>query len=148
MKAFSFRLERLLRLREEAENRQARATGEATRTEADLERLCRDQEEYFQEIGDRVTPTAGQLTNAGLLRALHLTSAAALSQLESAERAREDARRAAEAERERLAEAQRDRKTLERLKEHQRVAWQGEQKRDEQKDMDEIAGRNRGPSNR
>ncbi|MBL8989439.1 MAG: flagellar export protein FliJ [Gemmatimonadales bacterium] len=144
MKAFSFRLERLLRLREEAEQQQARVMSEAARTEADLDRLCDDQQNYVARIGDRVTPPAGQVTNAGVLRALHLTSAAAASQLEDAERARAEARKQADQERERLADARRDRKTLERLKEHQKAAWQGEQNRDEQKTMDEIAGRPRG----
>lgn len=145
MKAFSFRLERLLRLREEAEQRQARVLGEASRTEADLDRLCEDQQSYVARIGDRVTPSAGQVTNAGILRALHMTSVAAASQLADAEKARADARKLADEERERLADARRDRKTLERLKEHQKAAWQGEQNRDEQKTMDEIAGRPRGP---
>lgn len=148
MKAFSFRLERLLRLREEAEQRQARAFSDATRAEADLDRLCREQQDYLAQIGDRMTPDAGQITNAGLLRALHLTSAAAASQLEDAQEAREDARKSADAERDRLTEAQRDRKTLERLKEHQRTAWQDEANRDEQKTMDEIAGRPRGEPGR
>ena len=141
MKAFSFRLERLLRLREDAEQRQARTVGEASRAEADLDQLVRDHTSHVESVGARVTPVAGQLTSAGLLRALHLTSAAAASQLEDAERARAEARKLADAERERLAVAQRDRKTLERLKEHQKTAWQGEQNRDEQRVMDEIAGR-------
>jgi flagellar export protein FliJ len=148
MKGFSFRLERLLRLREEAEQRQARAMGEAARAEADLDRLCHDQQDFVERIGDRVVPTAGQLTNAGLLRTLHLASVAAVHQLEDAERARAEARKRADAERERLADARRDRKTLERLKDHQRTTWQGERSRDEQKEMDEIAGRTRGTPGR
>ena len=50
-----------VRQRGEAEQRQARVLGEASRTEADLDRLCQDQESYIARIGDRVTPSAGQV---------------------------------------------------------------------------------------
>lgn len=144
MKAFSFRLERLLRLRGDAEQRQAVVLGEAAREEAQMEGLCREQESYLAEMSGRLQPPVGQVTNAGMLRALQLTGLAAANQLEQAEQERDEARRRADVERDRLAEARRERKTLERLKENQRATWLGEVDRDEQKTMDEIAGRSRG----
>lgn len=144
MKAFSFRLERLLRLRGDAEQRQAIVLGEAARAEAEMEGLCRDQESFLAGMVDRLKPQVGQVTSAGMMRTLQLTGIAAASQLEQAEQERDEARRQADVERDRLAEARRERKTLERLKEHQRAAWLGEVDRDEQKTMDEIAGRSRG----
>ncbi|MBX3147642.1 MAG: flagellar export protein FliJ [Gemmatimonadales bacterium] len=146
MKAFSFRLERLLRLRGDAEQRQAVVLGEAARAEAEMEGLCRDQHTYLAGMSDRLQPTVGQVTSAGMMRTLQLTGLAAANQLEQAEQERDEARRRADTERERLAEARRERKTLERLKENQRTAWRGEVDRDEQKTMDEIAGRSRGSS--
>ncbi|MGE0441765.1 MAG: flagellar export protein FliJ [Gemmatimonadales bacterium] len=148
MKNFSFRLERLLRLREEAEQRQAMALGEATRAEVSADQLCEEREDHLRGVHDRVTPVAGQLTSAGMLRTLQLASAAAAGQVEAAEQAREAARAQADQERDRLIAAQRDRKTLERLREHQKAAWQGAVARHEQQTMDEIAGRTRGPAAR
>ena len=144
MKAFHFRLDRVLRLKEEAEQQQARAMGEAARTEAALDQLCEDQAAHVRNVGERVSGATATPTNAGMLRALHLTAVAALHQLEDAEKARVDARKAADEERVRLAEAQRERRTLERLKEHQRSAWNRDLALDERKAMDEVAGRVRG----
>lgn len=144
MKAFAFRLERLLKLREEAEQRRAIALGEANHAEVSLDRVCRDRASHVEDVAGRAAPAAGQRTSAGMLRALHLTSAAAALQLADAEAARAAARVAADEERARLADARRDRKTLERLKAHQHAAWRDELGRDEQKTMDEIAGRPRG----
>lgn len=144
MKAFHFRLDRILRLKEEAEQQRARAMGEAARTEAAMDQMCVDQAEYARTVGDRVSAATAQPTSAGMLRSLHLTAAAAMHQLEDAEKARVEARKAADDERIRLAEAQRERRTLERLKEHQRSAWSRDLALDERKAMDEVAGRIRG----
>jgi len=144
MKSFTFRLDRILRLREEAEQRQARVMGAAARTEAELDQLCVEQRNYVVGVGAKAAPVAGERTNAGVLRALHLAAQAAAGQLAEAEKARDEARLAADQERVRLAAAQRERRTLERLKEHQRHAWGEELARDEQKTMDEVTARSKG----
>jgi flagellar export protein FliJ len=141
MKSFSFRLDRILKLRSQAEQTQARRYGEAARAEADLERQCEEQARYLAGIGERITPNAGQVTNAGVLRALHLTSAVAADQLDQAEQARQDAERRAAAERSQLAQARVERKSLERLKEQQQADWRDAARRQEQKETDEIAAR-------
>ncbi len=144
MKAFSFRLDRILKLREDAEQRQARIMGDATRAETELDDLCREQASFLRSVGDRVTPAPGLRTSAGMLRILQLTSAAAASQLDQAEKARDEATKVADAERDVLASARRDRKTLERLKEEQQGQWREDDARVERKTMDEIASRTRG----
>lgn len=144
MKAFSFRLDRILKLREDAEQRQARIMGDATRAETELDDLCREQASFLRSVGDRVTPAPGLRTSAGMLRILQLTSAAAASQLDQAEKARDEATKVADAERDFLASARRDRKTLERLKEEQQGQWREDDARVERKTMDEIASRTRG----
>jgi flagellar export protein FliJ len=144
VKAFFFRLDRILKLRGDAEQAQAKRYGEAARKEAELERRCREQAEYLTEIGDRLTPAAGQVTTAGELRALQLTSDAAATQLDHSRRARADAEIRAEGERVELAKARIERKTLERLKDQQRADWREADKKQDQKDTDEIAARTRG----
>ncbi len=148
MKAFSFRLDRILRLKEEAEGQQARVMGEAARNEAVLDQICLDQAGYVLKVSDQAAAITGERTNAGKLRTRHLAAMAALRQLEEAERARVVARKLADVERVRLAEAQRERRTLERLKAHQRETWDQELVRDERKTMDEVAGRPRGATGR
>lgn len=143
MKAFSFRLDRVLRLREQAEQRQAARLAAAAREQAELDGLCRDQASYVETVGDRVTPKPGAAASAGWLRALGLTAAAASRQLEEAEQSRETARRQADLERDRLANARVERKTLERLRERQHEAWRQAADRVEQAAIDEVAARRR-----
>lgn len=145
MKSFSFRLDRILRLRERAEEVQARRFGEAARDEADRSRDCEEQAAYLAEVGARIAPEAGQRTNAGLLRVLQLTSQAASAQLADAETARREAEEKTEAERVELARTQAERKSLTKLKENQLATWREAMDRRDRGDMDEIASRVRGP---
>ena len=141
MKAFSFRLDRILRLRESAEQRQARAYGHAARLESELDRLCAEQATHLEQIGDRVAPAAGQHTSAGVLRLLSLTAEAAAQQLDLAHQDREEARQTASAERDRLAQARVERKSLERIRGNRHAAWKEAAGREDQKETDEIAAR-------
>lgn len=143
MKSFSFRLQRILKLREDAEQAQARRYGAASQVEAEADRQCRNQAEHLERVADRLTPPVGARTNAGLLRAIQLTSAAATRQLEDAEQARQAAEAAAEAERIALTKARVERKALERLKEHHTASWREGVERQDQRDTDEIASRRR-----
>jgi flagellar export protein FliJ len=145
MKSFSFRLARILKLRETAEQAQARRFGEAARDEMDRDREAAEQAAYLEQVGERLAPPAGHRTSAGLLRVLKLTSEAAASQLADAEQAREAAQVKAETERVELARTRVERKTLERLKEQQYVNWREAADRRDRKEMDEIASRPRGP---
>ena len=144
MKSFSFRLDRILKLRETAEQAQARRYGDAARDEAERDRECEDQVAYLDRVGQRLTPKTGERTSAGLLRVLQLTSDAAAAQLADAEQARVEAQARAEAERTELARARIERKTLERLKEQEHIDWREGAEQSDRKDMDEIASRRRG----
>lgn len=144
MKAFSFRLDRILKLREDAEQNQARRYGHAARAEADLDRQCREQANYLAAVSERIAPLTGQLTNVGVLRVLQLTSDAAATQLEEARRARTEAEKTAEVERSQLAQARVERKSLERLKDQHHADWRETAQRHDQREMDEIAARTRG----
>ncbi len=144
MKGFSFRLDRILKLREDAERRQARVMGEASRAETELTVRCREQAQRVETAGRQATPAPGAITSVGMLQLLQLASAAAATQLDQSEKARDEATKVTDAERDRLAAARRDRMTLERLKDHKHQQWREDDVRDERKTMDEIAGRPRG----
>ena len=143
MKGFFFRLDRILRLREDAERRQARVYGHAARTESELSRLCEEQADHLERIGDRLAPTPGESTSAGLLRVLNLTLAAAARQLDQARQHRDEARETATTELDRLSQARVERQSLERIRGHRHAAWKEATGREEQKDTDEIAARKR-----
>jgi flagellar export protein FliJ len=147
MKNFSFRLERILRLREEAEQRQARRMGDAAREEAEADRVCGDHARNVERVSQRLTQEPGRVVNVGLLQARALTATAAARQLEDAERERALAREVADTERERLTQARVERRSLERMRERRLDSWRKEVDREEQRTNDEIAnrGRQRGP---
>jgi flagellar export protein FliJ len=141
MKSFTFRLERILRLRTDAERQQARRLGEATQEEARLDALVQDQATYLERIGDRLAQQPGDRTSAGWLRVLTLTADAAAQQLQESARSRERARESVDALRERLPEARVERMSQERLRDRQEGTWKDSERREERSAMDEIAGR-------
>jgi flagellar export protein FliJ len=144
MKGFSFRLDRILRLREDAERQQARVYGQAAKAESEATRQCEEQADYLERIGERLAPPPGEQTNAGLLRVLSLTLAAAARQLDQARQHRDQARETATTELDRLSQARVGRQSLERIRGHRHAAWKEATGREEQKDTDEIAARSRG----
>ena len=143
MKRFQFRLQRVLKLREDAEQRQAHALGEALHEERVLDTICAEEQARLHTIGEQLAPKPGELRNAGMLRVLGLTAEAANSRLSAAEESRHAAQKSVANERELLSAARVERKTLERLKDQQLGAWTEAVGRDEQKTTDEIALRRR-----
>jgi flagellar FliJ protein len=141
MKGFRFRLDRILKLREDAEQRQAQVLGAALREESTLDELQAAGAQQLNQITEQLALKPGAVAHAGLLRVLGLTAEAATSQLAAVEQSREEARKVVEAERDRLAAARVERKSLERLREHHLEAFQRDQNQREQKRLDEIAGR-------
>ena len=76
---------------------------------------------------------------SGTLRNLGLVVEAAVGEVEAAERSlRESLDRVAE-EQERYGEARRERRVVERLREHRRENWTEDLKRDEQQEQDGLA---------
>lgn len=141
MKPFAFRLDRILRLRQDAERRQARRLGEVTREEARLEAACREQAQHLEQLSRGAQPVPGQATFAGWIRVLSLVAHAAEQRLDETERSRAAARELVEAERQRLTAARAEHRSLARLRERQHDAWSEEERRAERKTMDEVASR-------
>ncbi|MEO8449502.1 MAG: flagellar export protein FliJ [Gemmatimonadota bacterium] len=143
MKRFKFRLQRVLKLREDAEQRQAAALGEALHEERVLDTICAEEKARLDQISEQLAPKPGELRSAGMLQVLGLTAQAANTRLSAAEDSRHKAQKAVANERELLSAARVERKTLERLKDQQHGAWTEAIGRDEQKTTDEIALRKR-----
>jgi flagellar protein FliJ len=139
MKRFRFRLERLLQLRERHEHEQAQVLGLALREEADRRDARDAASERLGRIGEQLADGGAAVTSAGTLRNLGLVVEAAVGEVEAAERSlRESLDRVAE-EQERYGEARRERRVVERLREHRRENWTEDLKRDEQQEQDGFA---------
>ena len=139
MKRFTFRLERLLQLREAAEQERARelATArheeEARRTEVeDAARRLEDARRQAAEVRPGYTP-------AGTLRNLELSIGALTLQRQAAAQQHEQSLERLEAERQQYEAARRDRRVIERLREQRHAAWGEEYNRWEQGVLDETA---------
>jgi flagellar protein FliJ len=140
MKRFSFRLERLLQIREAEEREQARALGLALREEEACRLRALASEERLADARAQYLATPGDLSQAGTLRNLEL----ALGGLEEEFRTLTDTHEASlarlDAERQRFDQARMARRVLERLREQRRDAWETEVARLEQGASDEAAG--------
>lgn len=141
MKRFTFRLERLLKLRRTFEREQAKTLGRVIQAE-ERERENREQQEVrHAEARRQLAELSPEGTRAGLLVNLERSVRAIGKQ---ADAARETHRRAVEQvthERERYTEVRKDRRTLERLREKKRADWETETTRQEQAAIDEVAAR-------
>ncbi len=141
MKRFSFRLERLLQLRERAERTQAAELGAAMRAEetqrAALER-AREALERAVERGATEPFTVGTMRTRELARE-------AISQRIEVEQEALDLATGKRAEEQLLwQDKRRDRRSVEKLKEKRFDAWREDASRDEQKTIDGLA-QNRRP---
>lgn len=140
MSRFTFRLQRVLELRETAEQQQAAILGEASMAEEarrqDSDRVARELESAHDQVG---SATNGATTAAGMFRVLGLSIEAARLRALAAD----EALAAAEAKRleelDRFAEARTARRAIEKLKERQAAEWAVDAARKEQQTMDEIA---------
>ena len=144
MKKFSFRLQRVLQLREDVEHERAQQLGEALQEERAVQRECSERARHLERVSEQLAPPVGEPTNAGFLRVLGFTQQAAVRGLEAAEAAREAAGQQVDAEKAKYTEARVERKVVEKLKEVQRSAWETEASREEQKHLDEVALRRSG----
>jgi flagellar export protein FliJ len=145
VKRFVFRLQRLLQLRTDTERERARALGlarllEAARREA-LDHAQRD----FERAGEQAGGEPGSVFRAGELRNLALAVEAAAGRVDEADASHRAAEAEVSEEMERFGLARRERRVLERLREHREQHWVEERGREEQKDIDEVAGRRRPP---
>ncbi len=143
MKAFRFRLDRLLKLRERSEQERARALGEAMRAEEERRLAVDAAKSRLERIGNQLEGTSTGIHTAGTLRLWRMTAAAAAEHVEHVESSHRDASGEVEKEQERFREARKDRRVVERLRERRAAAWLTDASREEQKDIDDVSLRRR-----
>ena len=139
MKRFSFRLERLLQFRARAERAQAQVLGQALREEEDRRDAMEEATDRLGRIGEQLAEGRASITSAGTLCNLGLTVKAAVGEIEAAERSHRESLEKVEAEQERYGEARKDRRVVERLREHRQETWTADFKRHEQQEQDGLA---------
>lgn len=144
MKQFSFRLQRLLQLREAAEKEHARHLGEALREEETRRAALRESQERLAEAQNQLASTPREMSQAGTLRNLELTLQALDGEARTLETSHEKSVEVVEEERLRFEQARVARRVIERLREHRREAWGIEVNRIEQAMNDEAGQRSRG----
>ena len=143
MKQFAFRLERILRLRSQAEREQARVLGSARQGE-DARRL-RLEEASVQlgRCGQQILAGASEVKAAGTMDILGLTVSEAAGRVEAASASHQEAEDAVRQQEDTYHDAKRERRVLEKLRERRQTLWSQESSREEQKDMDAQALRQR-----
>lgn len=144
MKQFTFRLERLLQLREATEKERARQLGEALREEEARREALRQSRERLEEARGQLQTTPGELNQAGTLRNLELSVEMLAGQARSLEDTHHQSLQKVEEERARFEQARVARRVIERLREHRREAWGVEVNRLEQGINDEAGQRSHG----
>jgi flagellar export protein FliJ len=141
MKKFSFRLERLLHLKQGAEDQQAKklvnSMQSAEEVRARAENSAGRKEEAEKQMGD--IRTGG--IPAGVLHAAELALRAVRGKSDSDARDYRTAKANVVGEEARFHEARKERRSLERLREKHHHAWSSELKRYEQAETDAIAAR-------
>ncbi len=144
MKQFSFRLERLLQLREAAEKERARQLGEALREEEARREALRRSQRRLEEARGQLTSTPTELNQAGTLRNLELSVEMLAGQARSLEDTHARSLEKVDQERSLFEQARVARRVIERLREHRREAWGVEANRVEQGLNDEAGQRSHG----
>jgi flagellar FliJ protein len=134
--AFKFRLEKVLRVRQELVDQQSRRVGEAQMVAAGLEQDSRDLQGQVQQILTCAPPARG-ISTSDLTQRRHWLDHLERAQIKLGEEL-DRARTVVNLEREKLTEAWRDLEVLKKLKERQKAAWQEEQNRLENRELDEI----------
>ena len=139
MKRFTFRLERLLQLRETEEQEQARQLGAARRAEEEARILAERGKARLEEARDQYGRISQAPAQAGLLRNLELSVEQLTHQYALLSEAHAKSEVKVEAERALFEEARMAKRVIERLKEQRREAWNQELARYEQGLSDETA---------
>jgi flagellar export protein FliJ len=140
MKRFSFRLERLLQLREAAEQERARELGVARRDEAERRADAVAGEERLAEARAQLAETSRGRAQAGTLQNLDLAIGALARESQALADSHERSLERLEIERRQFEQARMAKRVLERLREQRHDAWNDAYTRWEQAQMDETAG--------
>ena len=141
MKQFTFRLERLLQLREAAEKDHARQLGDALREEEARREALKASQEKLAEAREQYAGRPQEMTQAGMLRNLELTIEALAGQARTLEDTHEKSLERVNQERVRFEQARVAKRVIQRLREHRREAWGVEVNRYEQSQNDEAGQR-------
>ena len=145
MKKFTFRLERLLQLRERAERTQAAELGAAMRAESEQrEALDRASAALDRAARDAAAPANGTFV-AGAWLGLDFAKSAVAGQVEVEQQALAQAAELRTLEQARWQDARQERRTVEKLKERRFESWREEISRDDQKTIDGLT-QNRRPN--
>ncbi len=139
MKRFTFRLERLLQLREAAEQERARELASARQEEAARRGEAEEAARRLEDARRQAAEARPGYMQAGTLRNLELSLGALTLQRQAAAQQHEQSLERLEAERQQYEAARRDRRVIERLREQRHAAWGEEYNRWEQGILDETA---------
>ncbi|MBK8005960.1 MAG: flagellar export protein FliJ [Gemmatimonadetes bacterium] len=139
MKRFTFRLERLLQLREAAEQERARELASARHEEEARRNDAEEAARRLEEARRQAAESHAGYMQAGTLRNLELSIGALTVQRQAAAQQHEQSLERLEAERQQYEAARRDRRVIERLREQRHAAWGEEYNRWEQGVLDETA---------
>jgi flagellar export protein FliJ len=139
MKRFSFRLERVLQLREAAEREQGRALARALREEEERRAQAEASETRLAAARAQCLETPRELLQAGTLQNLELAIEALSSELRTLAQHHEASLQRVEAERHQFEQARMARRVIERLREQRRQTWGDDLSRHEQGVSDETA---------
>lgn len=144
MKQFTFRLDRLLQLREAAEKDQARQLGDALREEETRRSELKASQEKLAEAREQYSSRPREMSQAGMLRNLELTIEVLAGQARSLEDTHVKSLERVNEERVRFDQARVAKRVIQRLREHRKEAWGVEVNRQEQILNDEAGQRSWG----
>ncbi len=146
MKAFSFRLHKLLRIRAAAEREQGRRLGTALQLEAEARRAVENEQERLRLAAGEMEEAARGAARAGTLKNIGTALEVLRLRAEKAAARHREALERLNEEREAYNMVRKERRILERLRDKMRESWHIELSLTEQKQLDEIAGTmNRNP---
>lgn len=144
MKQFTFRLERLLQLREAAEKDRARQLGDALREEEVRRLQLIAGQERLAEAQTQHSERPREMTQAGMLRNLDLTLEVLANQARTLEADHLKSLDRVNQERTLYEQARMAKRAIQRLREHRKEAWGVEVNRHEQSINDEAGQRSWG----
>ncbi len=140
MKRFVFRLERLLQIRQTAEEECARALGLALQDEETCRLTALEGQARFEDAQGQVLASRSGPSPAGSIRNLELTVEQLGNEVATLEEAHRKSVERVDRAREQFEEARMAKRVIERLREERYEAWTQELVRYEQALSDETAG--------
>lgn len=143
MKPFEFRLERILRLRSQVERERARVLGSARRSEDAERQRLEEASDQLDRCGEQIAAGASEVRAAGTMDVLAMTVSDAAGRVEEASASHTEAAARVRQEEDHYCDARKDLRVLEKLRERRRTLWNLESSREEQKDTDAQALRQR-----